>query len=578
MPDLPTANHAREENPPIGNRRTSGTVVARFGLEWYVCVGTTVIAVCLHVVRLFHAGALWRDEVGQVQLATLPTLRELWQMLTHDSFPLLFPLLTRLWAGLGFGDTDCGLRVLGVAIGIGMLATLWWVTQVLGRRKPLVALGFLAVNATAVQWGDSIRAYGLGALLLLITLGSVWRLVERPSTARFLAASAFGVLSVQCLYQNAFLLAAICGSATLVCLRHRHFRTALLCIIAVVPAWISLLPYVGGVKESQSWWIVEKAGFRPGFAWASFSDAFGTPPWLGPLIWIGMFVFAVWTGLATLERPVSRRDEISVELPLFAGSTALIGAFGFFLFLWNVGLPTQPWYWLPVMPLIAVCVQVALSEYVARNAAAWAWGVGVLVLVSVPPTIWRVVERQTNIDSVAHILNERVDEADLVVVLPWYLGVSFNRYYNGAAEWITIPPIADHRFHRYDLLKEKLAASDPLGPVLERVRQTLRAGKKVWIVGILPRPQPGETGVPRLPPAPHSRWGWFDEPYNYAWGRQTRHSIETAATKIELIVEAGKAKRVSRYENVGLLVASGYRFGTFPGAAATGFSGESAPK
>lgn len=568
----------QESAQSVDIRQRLREALSRLEPAWCVSIGATLVGVCLHVVRLFHAGGLWRDEVGQVHLATLPTLRELWQMLTHDSFPLLFPLLTRLWAGLGFAGTDFGLRVFGVAIGIGMLATLWWVTRVLGQRTPLIALGLLVVNACVIQWGDSLRAYGLGALLILITLGSVWRLVERRNTARFLAASLFGVLSVQCLYQNAVLLAAICGGAILICLRHRRVKTALLCTIAVIPAGLSLLPYVGPVRESQSWWIVEKAGFRPASAWASFSDAFGTPPWVGPFIWISLAIVCVWVGLATLEKQVSRRDEISVGLPLFAGTTCLVSVFSFFLFLWYAGLPTQPWYWLPLMPLVAVCIQTALSSWIARRPAAWAVAIGLVVLASLPMSFVRALERQTNIDLVTRELNARVSESDLVIVYPWFYGISFNRYYTGQAEWVTIPPIADHRFHRYDLLKERLAESNPIGHVLERVRQTLRSGKKVWIVGTLPHIDPGEAPVASLPPAPHGGWGWFDAPYNYTWGKQTRHFIQTTAMQIEKIVPRGNPGRVNRLENVELMVATGCRAGPFPTPIVQGGPGRGSVK
>ncbi|MCS7337169.1 MAG: hypothetical protein NZ739_02890, partial [Verrucomicrobiae bacterium] len=534
-------------------------------LEWelVVCSGATLLAVCLHVVRLFHAGGLWRDEAGLVRLATLPSLRELWQELTHDSFPLLFPVVLRVWTIIGLGESDFGLRVLGCAIGIGLLGAVWWATWAVARAKPLIALGLLGLNATVIQWGDSIRAYGLGALIMILTLGATWRMVDRPSAARLVAVSILGLLSVQCLYQNAFLLGAILGTAALVCLRHRRFNTALVCLGAGVPAALSLVPYLGPLRESQSWWIVEKTGLRVDWAWTTFSKAVGTPPVLGPAVWIGLFLAAVGFGIAALDKPIKRHGSISSELPLFTGFACLSGASAFILFLWQAGLPTQAWYWLPLMPLVAVCINAALAEYTRRYRRASALAVAAFVALSLPKAWIGATQRMTNVDLVARELSKRVDEADLVVVYPWYCGVSFNRYYAGAAAWLTIPPIADHRFHRYDLVKEKLAARDPLRPALEKIQQVLRAGRRVWIVGNLPEPQPGEFGVPALPPAPHPRWGWFDVPYNYVWGRQLRHFIETGATRIEPVSLPAAPKRVSLFERLATSVASGYQPTTF---------------
>ena len=69
--------------------------------------------------------------------------------------------------------------------------------------------------------------------------------------------------------------------------------------------------------------------------------------------------------------------------------------------------------------------------------------------------------RQTNIDLIAAQLREQAGPNDLILVYPWYCGITFNRYYHGAAPWTTLPALSDPRIHRYDLLKEKLAARRP---------------------------------------------------------------------------------------------------------------------
>jgi hypothetical protein len=87
---------------------------------------------------------------------------------------------------------------------------------------------------------------------------------------------------------------------------------------------------------------------------------------------------------------------------------------------------------------------------------------------------------------------------DFVVVSPWFLAVSFNRYYDGAAAWSTIPPLADTTVHRTDLLARQLQATDPIGPLVARVESTLRGGHRVYWVGL---PAPAiERPPPRLPP------------------------------------------------------------------------------
>ena len=154
-------------------------------LEWATALGLSLLAVWLHVEVLRHAGGLWRDEIGGVQLATLPALREVWRWLTHDAFPLLFPLLVRLWSALGLGGSDMGLRTLGFGIGCLLLGAVWLTARWLGLKPPVLALGLFAVNLSVIRWGDSLRAYGCGAILILLTFGLIWRQVQSPGLVRW---------------------------------------------------------------------------------------------------------------------------------------------------------------------------------------------------------------------------------------------------------------------------------------------------------------------------------------------------------------------------------------------------------
>ena len=150
-----------------------------------MAIGVTIVAAGLHVAYSFHAGGLWRDEAACVQLATVAGGGGLWTRLQHEAFPILFPSLIRTWCAIGLG-TDLGLRALGCFIGMGLLAVLWWNARISGLRFPLVSLGLLATNVALIRWGDSMRAYGLGAILLLLTYGGVWNFVRQPDWKRFL--------------------------------------------------------------------------------------------------------------------------------------------------------------------------------------------------------------------------------------------------------------------------------------------------------------------------------------------------------------------------------------------------------
>jgi len=91
-----------------------------------------------------------------------------------------------------------------------------------------------------------------------------------------------------------------------------------------------------------------------------------------------------------------------------------------------------------------------------RLAAMGSARIRLAALIAAPFADWTAItERQTNIDIVARTVAARAASTDLIVVAPWQFGVTFQRYYRGPASWVTIPSIADHQVHRYDLIKSK---------------------------------------------------------------------------------------------------------------------------
>ncbi len=526
-------------------------------LEWGVCLGATLAAIGLHAVFLTHAGPLWRDEANGVHLATLYTGSEMWQMLRYDSFPALFPATVRCWSAIGLGSSDVALRWLGFLTGLSVLGAVWLNARVLRSSLPLVSLGLLGANLTLVRGGDALRGYGLGCLLISLTLALVWSLMRTPSVGRFLAAALAAVLSVQCLYQNAFLLFAICIAGCFVCFRRDRDRTALILIGVGAVAAASLLPYMRLITLSQPWRVVQQNRVSAPVVWSNFVDALGSPmAWQAP-VWMGLGLLVVVRGLV-LVGGSTRRKQVEVEdLPLFAAITISTGGLVFLILVLMAKLPTQPWYWLPPMVVAAVCIDAALGSWLERYRIWRLALVGLMTFVPLISGIGLAKYRQTNIDLIATRLREQAKPNDLILVYPWYCGVTFSRYYHGTTPWTTLPDLADSHIHRYDLLKEKLAATAPLKTVLDRITQTLSSGNRLWIVGGLPAAEPEETAPPNLPPAPEGPQGWFDVPYTYAWGRQTEYFIAAHGGRTEA-VPIGSTADVNPYEKASLTVVSGW--------------------
>ena len=249
-------------------------------IEWAIGALITAAGLYLHWVNLRSAGALWRDEAGVVRIATLPTIREMWSNLGHESCPTLFPALLHAWS-FTLGGSDAALRVFGFIGGLLMLGAVWLTGWFFDRSAPLIALGLLALNPSVVRWGDSLRAYGLASVLMLVALAMAWRFARAPDRKRWLVAALTGVISVQCLFQNSFLLLAVCVAAAVVRIRCHDFKNALAAIAIGVPAAMTLLPYRAIIREAQDWSVLSQIGFRPALIWTNLSDAMSpTVPWL----------------------------------------------------------------------------------------------------------------------------------------------------------------------------------------------------------------------------------------------------------------------------------------------------------
>ncbi len=123
---------------------------------------------------------------------------------------------------------------------------------------------------------------------------------------------------------------------------------------------------------------------------------------------------------------------------------------------------------------------------------------------------------------------------------------------------MTIPRIAEHRMHRFDLVKEKMQEADALKDVRRAMRRTLARGGSIWVVGYLQ--EPPTTSPLWLPPAPQSPWGWRDGPYANAWTQQlTQFLEESTDRKRRILIPAGG--RVSGMEDLPL-----WRYWTPPAA------------
>src|SRR5690242_19224686 len=88
--------------------------------EWLLAAGISLVIFYFHFHFWLNAGGFWRDEVNSTNVARQNSIAAM----THDSFPVLMPLLLHGW--LAFAKTDLSLRALGLLIGVGIPLALWF--------------------------------------------------------------------------------------------------------------------------------------------------------------------------------------------------------------------------------------------------------------------------------------------------------------------------------------------------------------------------------------------------------------------------------------------------------------------
>ena len=514
------------------------------GGETAAAVLLTLAVITLHVVRLVHAGGLWRDEAGAVQLAQVPTLGEVYERFPHEAFPLVYPLTLRSYIAVA-GDGDVALRLFGMLVGLAIVGALWLHARSAGS-VPLVSLALLGFQPYFLLFGDSLRGYGLGILLLLLTFWAFSRLVAQPGWRTVAVAAVPALLSVHCLLHNSAMLLGITTAAALVgAVRRRWHLTAASLGIGLLAA-LSLLPYRGPLTAARQWDVLLTQEIGPRQILYRSLEVFASPYRLVAWVWLVLLVAAAV--MVLLEKNAAANGAAAADVQLFhllAIPAAMAAQYGFFTVLRYV---PRPWYLLPVVALTACALDgpFALAERSpARRRCRLAIPV-LMAIVALPGTAQEAMVRMTNVDLVARRVASEARPHDLVLVDKWFHGVSFSRYYRGAAEWRTVPDLTDHRFHRYDLVKARMTERDPMQGVLDAVQRTLRSGHAVWWVAGCRAPREEEPPV-SLPPAPHADSGWSDAPYYRAWTRQVegflhRHARLQAAFPIAL------SQPVSPYE------------------------------
>jgi uncharacterized membrane protein len=435
-------------------------------------------SVVLHFRLIGQAGGLWRDEANSVNLANFPSFGEMWSSLDYDSFPILFFALLRGLLAIFGVDNDFALRASGCAVGLGILIVLWLCVRSFGARVPLLSFALVGLNPMVIRYGDSVRAFGLGIVLIILAFWSYLKLVNKPGWKTIAIATATALLSVHCLYYNTVLIFALSVGAIAVAYRQQAWRTIAYILSIGLLAAASMSIYLPMLGRMNSWTFLLKHPCTLAWFWHRSCEVTGAPDPLGTAIWVLIVVGVLAMAGGFMFHSI--RGRVSNEV-LFAGVSLIVGIVAYTFFLKVLSYYTQSWYYITLAVFVACAADCILgSTVIALRETRVLLAVFILSLCAWPD--WQALRtRHTNVDIIAQKLGSLAQKSDLIVVPRWECDITLERYYHGASEIITIPPISDHRVHRYDLIMQMRKTPDALKGVADKIAETLRAGHRVFV-------------------------------------------------------------------------------------------------
>jgi uncharacterized membrane protein YsdA (DUF1294 family) len=443
-------------------------------LEALAALAGTLVAVILLVITAMNSGPLWRDEVNTINMAQMASLRELWNNMPFESFPLLWTLILRGCDFLGLANSDAEIRGLGLLTGLFFLASLWLCSRWIGGRAPTISIALLGSLPAFLFIIGANRAYGLASGLLVLCFGMLWRMIAFPSRLRVLWTGLVCVLFVQCVYYDIVFLSAMLSGAAIVVIQRKQWRTLAALIGIGASAGLSILIYLPVIHHGSTYVPMNQDRlFNYSLLWYKIRDTVTaqssaqTPPFDGPEVWLWVMLLLGGSIVAlVMQRKLDRETRnpkaaaanfvrARHDLTLFSFVSVLFGMAGYMAFLVKLQYCTQAWYYVEMLCLCAISLD-------GLWGATWpAWrpsgllriGFMMLVMTWNARSAWEEAHtRRSNVDLIAETLGDSAVPGDLIVVKGAWEGITFDRYYHGQAPWVTVPPIDSHKVHRNDLV------------------------------------------------------------------------------------------------------------------------------
>jgi len=421
----------------------------------------------------------------------------------------------------------------------------------------LLALALIGLNSNFLIEGMSVRGYGLGAVLLIVAVAFTAKLANEFTVRKLVVVALVFFAATQIAFFNGAFAPAILLAAIVVFFFQQQLKSAILVALVALVIGISYVPYILNIYFHVRPWVIllqEPAPFEA--LWGLFMEAFGNPVSIMSWVWVTIVLGAMAGAVWRLKTVWNNKDSTERDLLLFAVIIIVVSIPSFSLFVWITHKPLLPRYYLILFCLLAVAADLIVARICRPFPARLARLAAVIIaMVTLPFAVWpAIIQRDTNMDILAKTLEQQAGVDDVIVVNSWSRGISFNRYYHGKTQWLTVPNIEDHRMHRYDLFRAKMLEFFPLDDVEEAMTKALKSANRVWVVNDFRVPLRGRPRV--LSPAPDPVYGWRSTSYSVAWAQQLAFFLQKHALKSTVVAEP--LPSVKRQENAVLVVVEGW--------------------
>jgi hypothetical protein len=529
--------------------------------EFAIAIVMSLLLIVLHVRVLVHAGPLWRDEVSSFYVATAPNLQAFRDSLVLDPFPILFVTVLRVWIALGFGSSDFGLRLLAFLIGTSLIGAIWLCCRLIDKERwaPLWPLALFGLTPVTLIEGDSLRAYGLGLIGIVMSFGLVWRLAFRPwRLGTAVAAAICALLAVQSLYLNSLILFAICLAGIIASFRRKQFVPLAGIFFVGLIAALSLLPYAGIMRDAHEQLALQREFQTVSNGMSSLISAGALRGTAAKLVCILLFSIGLSVvSLPSLRRPLFDRIKGTSDSLVFAMIVVMAGAITTFGFLWSSGVHS-PRYRLPFTAAATLSMQVVyvtLRKNIGLTVANLV-GSGLTAAAFIPSSYHLSELRRTNCDLAAAVVANSAAQDDLVIVTRFTHAPTFQRYYRGTAPWTSVPAVADHLQHRAYLARSVKLNPDTIRDILLSIESELKAGHKVFLVGRFPL---SEIGRPvSITSTPESGSSWRLGIYLNMWRSQIVNLLGQHAVQV-LKIALNESPPIDPQEKEDVFLFSGWK-------------------